>query len=437
VRLWIHIADVAAHVAPGDELEREAFRRANSTYVPGTVEPMLPKALSADACSLAPGVERLAVTTEVELGPGGEARSARFYRSRILSDARLDYDQLDEVFAGRAKPPSAAAEPLEVARAAAAELAARPRAGALEVNTAEPEFEFDGEGNVVAAHSVEGTEAHRLIEQLMILCNERVATLLESRRVPTVYRVHEQPDPERVAFMVEQLSSLDLPTPPLPERMSSSEAAVIAGEASRLVTAEAARRGHGREAYTSLVLRSLQQARYSARNLGHAGLASPAYCHFTSPIRRYPDLLAHRGLLSAIGEDETPPTADLAGDAAAHCSERERESAVAERDADDVCAAFLLERELAEAGWDAEFEAEVSGLISAGAFVRFGGDLGDVYEGFVPARRLRGERFELNEAQTALVGSKTGRKLRFGDPISVRVERIEAPRGRVDLEPEG
>jgi ribonuclease R len=183
------------------------------------------------------------------------------------------------------------------------------------------------------------------------------------------------------------------------------------------------------------VLRSLKQAQYSARNVGHAGLASPAYCHFTSPIRRYPDLLVHRALLATIGEHEQPPALELAREAAVHCSEREREAAVIERDADDVCAAFLLQRELFESGWETEFEGEVRGVIGAGAFVHFGGTLGNVYEGFVPARRLRGERFELNEVQTALVGTKTGRAVRLGDPISVRVEKVEAPRGRVDLEP--
>jgi ribonuclease R len=437
VRLWIHIADVAAHVAPGSELEREAYDRANSTYIPGAVEPMLPAVLSSGACSLAPEQERLAVTTEIELGPNGEVRSSGFYRSRMCSDARLDYDQLDQIFAGRQRPPQQVAEPLGIAREAAAALFARPRSGALEVESAEPEFEFDGEGNVTAARDVSQTEAHRLIEQLMILCNEQVAALLERRRVTTLYRVHEQPDPERVAFLVEQLASLDIPTPPLPEQLAPRQAAELAAEASRLVAAEAARRGHGRGAYTSLVLRSLRPAHYSERNLGHAGLGSPAYCHFTSPIRRYPDLLVHRGLLSAIGEPERPPGGREASEAAIHCSEREREAAVAERDADDVCAAFLLERELFDSGWDSEFEGEVSGVIGAGAFIRFGGRLGDGYEGFVPARRLRGERFELNDAQTALVGTRTGRAVRLGDPIDVRVAKVEAPRGRVDLEPEG
>ncbi len=435
VRLWIHIADVAAHVKPDSELDREANARANSTYVPGSVEPMLPLPLSSDACSLGPGVERLAVTTEIELGGAGQVRSARFYRSRMRSDARLDYGQLDEVFAARSRPPEEVAEPLQIARQVAAGLADRDRPGALEVTTPEPEFRFDSDGNVSGADSVEGTEAHRLIEQLMILCNEQVASLLERKRAPTLYRVHEQPDPERVKLMIEQLASLDIPTPPLPEQLAPSEAARLAGEASRLVAAEAKRRGHGREAYTSLVLRSLSQARYDDRNLGHAGLSSPAYCHFTSPIRRYPDLIAHRGLLAALGEGETAPERRQVREVGVHCSEREREAAALERDADDVCAAFLLRRELHESGWETEFEAEVSGVISAGAFVRFGGALGDVYEGFVPARKLPGERFELNDLQTALVGAKSGRSVRFGDPISVRVERIETARGRVDLEP--
>jgi ribonuclease R len=435
VRLWIHIADVAAHVRPGSGLEREARSRANSTYVPGVVAPMLPHALSSDACSLAPEVERLAVTTEIELTEDGQPRSASFYRSRIRSDARLNYDQLDQIFSGRVKPPGSIAEPLALARAAAAALAGRRPRASLEVESFEPEFRFE-ERQVVGAHSVPQTEAHRLIEHLMILTNERVAELLERRRIPVLYRVHEQPDPERIKRMVEQLAALDVPTPPLPESISPQQAGDLAGEASRLVAREAERRGHGREAYTSLVLRSLKPAQYADRNLGHAGLGSPAYAHFTSPIRRYPDLVAHRALLSAIGAGEDAPRAEGMAEAGAYCSERERDATRLERDADSVCASFLLERELFERGPGTRFEGEISGVVGAGAFVRFGGALADVYEGFLPARRIGGrERYELDSTETMLRGLRGGDAVRLGDPVTVTVDRVEAPRGRVDLLP--
>ncbi|HET9163939.1 MAG TPA: RNB domain-containing ribonuclease [Solirubrobacterales bacterium] len=436
VRLWIHIADVAAHVPPGSPLDREALRRGNSTYAPGTVEPMLPHALSEEACSLAPGVERLAVTAEVELDAGGKPGRAAFYRSRIRSDARLDYDQLDVIFSGGAEAPQAVAESLAVAREAAAALGERRGATSLDVESFEPEFRFDSKGAVLGARGVAQTEAHRLIERLMILANEQVAQLLERKRVPAVYRVHPRPDPPRIERLIEQLHALGVPTPPLRGTPAPSEAAELAAEASRLVAREASRRGHGRNAYTTLVLRSLKQAQYSERNSGHAGLGSAAYCHFTSPIRRYPDLLVHRALLATLGEGESAPSAAEAREAAWRCSERERESMRIERRADDICAAFLLERELRERGREVEFEGEVSGLIRAGAFVGFGGELGDVYEGFLPARRLGGaERFELNESETALVGQDSKRELRLGDPISVQVSGVEAPRGRADLEP--
>ena len=255
--------------------------------------------------------------------------------------------------------------------------------------------------------------------------------------MPAIYRVHAQPDPPRVERLVAQLDDLGIPTPALRPGISAQEAGEVAAEASRLVGREARRRGHGRAAYTSLVLRSLKPAQYSERNNGHAGLGSPAYCHFTSPIRRYPDLVVHRALLAALGEGEEAPRAGEVREVAAHCSERERESMKIERNADDVCAAYLLERELSRSGnREKSFEGEVSGVIRSGAFVAFGGELGDVYEGFLPARRLRGEDFlELNETETALVGKASGRKVGMGDPVSVRTTGVEAARGRVDLEP--
>ncbi|MFN8162919.1 MAG: RNB domain-containing ribonuclease [Solirubrobacterales bacterium] len=434
-RVWIHIADVAAHVRPGSPLDLEARRRANSTYVPGAVEPMLPHALSSEACSLTPGAERLAVTAEIELGPGAEPRSTRFYRSRIRSDARLDYDQLDAIFAGRVRAPEPVAEPLHAARDVAAELGEHRGVSSLDVESFEPEFRFDAAGNVTGARAVEQTESHRLIERLMILTNEQVAQLLQRRGVPAIYRVHAQPDPSRIERLIEQLATLGVPTPPLGQGLSPRQAAEVAAEASRLAQREASRRGHGREAYISLVLRSLKQAKYSERNSGHAGLGSAAYTHFTSPIRRYPDLVVHRALLALLGEGEKAPRLAEARDVAADCSARERESAKIEREADDVCAAFLLERELRERGPETRFEGEVSGVIRAGAFVSFGGELGDVYEGMLPARRLPGGRYELDQAEVALVSRASKASLRLGDPVAVRVAGVDAPRGRAELEP--
>jgi ribonuclease R len=179
------------------------------------------------------------------------------------------------------------------------------------------------------------------------------------------------------------------------------------------------------------VLRSLRQAYYSPRNLGHAGLASPRYCHFTSPIRRYPDLVAHRALLGSLGLDDAAPRADGLLDAAEHSSTAEREAMKIERDADDVCLCFLLERRLHEDGFETVFDGEVVGLISKGAFVRFGGE---GFEGFLPVRRMRGDWYELNEEETALIGQQSGRAFRFGDPIQVRVGGVEPVRGRADLQ---
>jgi ribonuclease R len=432
VRVWVHIADVAAHVRPGSHVEREAFKRATSVYVPGLVEPMLPEALSNQACSLVPQQDRLAVTVEIDL-EGAKPRRTAFHRSIIRSDKRLSYPDVDAIFAGETSADEPWATPLAAARQAAAALQeAREAKGALEVDTEEPEFSFSREGHVTALLPSEQTESHRLIEHLMIAANEAVATLLETRKLPALYRVHERPEPARVEMLAEQLASLDIPTPPLPHAMTPQQAADAVAEMARLVAEEVRRRGgHGRTAFISLVLRALKQARYDPKNLGHAGLRSPRYCHFTSPIRRYPDLVCHRSLLHAIGAGEDQPPASRLGDAAEWCSQRERDAMKIERDADSVARCFLLEAELFEAGWDTVFEGEVTGVIGAGAFVAFG----DGHEGMLPVRKLVGDWWELNELETMLIGAGTGERIRLGDPVSVRVEKVDAPRGRVDLVP--
>jgi ribonuclease R len=430
-RVWVHIADVSAYVRPGGAVDREAYRRSTSVYVPGAVEPMLPEALSNDACSLRPGVDRLAVTAELELR-GAETVKASFYRSLIRSDERLDYDRVDRIFAGEEAAEEPWAQPLASARAAAAALQARRESrGALAVESVEPEFAFDRRGHLVEAVASVQTESHRLIEHLMIAANEAVATVLDERSIPALYRVHERPETQSVLRLVDQLASLDVATPPVPEPLAPSQAAEIVARCAVLVDQHVRRTGHGRQALTTLVLRSLKQARYSPVNLGHAGLQSPRYCHFTSPIRRYPDLVCHRALLSSVGGGEDAPRASALDEAAEWTSARERDAMVIERDADDVARCFLLEREMFEHGWDRTFDGEVIGVIGAGAFVAFG----DGYQGMLPVRKLRGDWWELNEEGTLLRGAESGRAIRLGDSVSVRVDRVDAARGRVDLLP--
>jgi ribonuclease R len=437
-RVWVHIADVSAYVAPGSLVDSEAARRATSVYVPGRVEPMLPEALSNDACSLVPGRERAAVTVELDFD-GPQVTRASFYRSTIRSDARLDYERVDRVFDGVEPAEEPWATPLAAARAVSAALHERRLAqSALELETSEPEFRFDVGGHVAESRPSEQTESHRLIEHLMIAANEQVAKLLSDRGVPTLYRVHEPPDGESALRLVEQLASLDVATPPVREHMTPAEAAEVVAACSRLVSQHVERAGHtpfgargGRDALTFLILRALKQAIYSPKNLGHAGLGLTHYCHFTSPIRRYPDLVAHRALLSAVGGGEQPPRGADMEEVGTWSSAREREAMQIERLADRVARAFVLERELFEHGWDQEFDGEVTGLIGAGAFVRFGTG----HEGMLPLRRLRGDWWELNEEGTILRGEHTGETLRLGDPVRVRVERVETARGRVDLAP--
>ncbi|HET8822987.1 MAG TPA: RNB domain-containing ribonuclease [Thermoleophilaceae bacterium] len=429
VRVWIHIADVTAYMRPGGRLEREAFRRGTSVYVPGAVEPMLPEVLSNEACSLRPGEDKLAVTVELRM-EGADVTNVSFHRSLVRSDTRLTYGEVDELFAGRARAEEPWGEPLAIAREVAGAL--HERRDSLEFGSFEPAFDFDPDGNVTGVRYEDQTESHRLIEMLMILANEQVAGYLADRRLPTLYRVHERPEPRSVTFLAEQLASLDIPTPPLPKQMTPQQAADAVGEISRIVVREA----RGRRAVRVLVLRALKQAYYTPRNLGHAGLASARYCHFTSPIRRYPDVVAHRALLQGLGIDDAAAPAHELEDAGAISSASEREAMKIERDADDVCLAFLLDRVLSESRSGSDdslpsFEGEVVGLIEKGAFVQFGEER---FEGFLPVRRLRGW-WSLNELGTALEAEGSGRRLRLGDSLRVQVDRIDPPRGRVDLAP--
>jgi ribonuclease R len=376
---------------------------------------------------------------------------------------RLDYEQVDRIFAGASPAPEPWGGPLAAARAAATALqAARESGGALVIDSEEPEFSFDERGNVDEIRPRAQTESHRLIEHLMIAANEAVARQLTQASVPCLYRVHERPDPDRIRTLVEQLASLGAPTPPLPDPLLPGRAAELVGEISRRVDTHVRRTRQGRIALSQLVLRSLKQACYSPKNIGHAGLHSPCYCHFTSPIRRYPDLACHRALLASIGASERTTGRRRLVELGEWTSERERDAARIEHRGDDIAACFLLEQVLLSGGYEQVFQGEVTGLIGAGAFVAFGpgadegmsvgdgegegevssrGEPRPIYEGMLPVRLMRSEEgsdwWELNEQRTVLRGERSGAMLRLGDPIEVRVVRVDATGGRVDLAPAG
>jgi ribonuclease R len=448
-RAHVHIADVSYFVDDDGAIEREARRRTSSLYLPLFAEPMLPGALSSGLCSLVPRQPRKCLTVELAFAADGRRSAVQFYRSLISSDHRLTYGFVDTIIGGEedgaAPPPrdvpgatTAADDELLARLRLAHELAAvlrrrRQARGALTLSSFEPEYAFDRAGALAGAVARPETPSHALVEEFMLAANEAVAEFLLRKKARALYRVHEPPEPASVRELLDALEELGVPTPPFPagEAVPAAQVAEAFGRLSRIVAEASARESRGRQAWGTLLLRSLKQARYSPANLGHFGLASPAYLHFTSPIRRYPDLVTHRSLLYHLGEGGGElGEAELAA-AAEDCSTRERDLARLEQDADAVALCFLLDQRLQDEGWEREFVGEVVGLVGGGLFVRFG----EVFEGFLSSRRLGGERFEVSEHETALIGEATGRRYRLGDAVAVKVERVDRLRGKVDLVP--
>lgn len=439
VTLYVHIADVSYFVEEDSALDREARTKAVSVYLPLGVEPMLPPALSTDICSLRPDVDRKCVTVEMvfplkrymraEKQAALEPSRVRFYRSLIRSRQRLTYNQVDDHVAGIRELDSESASLLERCRELASALRrSRSARGALAIETFEPEFRLSPEGEVQGVSPMPQSESHALIEEFMIAANEAVARFLERKDAPCIYRVHEQPDPASVDALFELMEDLGIATP----SFSLEEASVRrAGEAVRELLESHGSDWSEASFFTETVLRSLKQARYQERNLGHYGLASTAYLHFTSPIRRYPDLMVHRSLLAALGVSGWRGNRLDLEEIAGHSSDNERRAAKVEHTGDDVVLAHLLDRQLFEQGWDRRYDGEVISLIPSGLFLRFE----EVYEGFVPARSLRGDYYILNDKGSALVGRRSGRPYRLGDRMAVRVVRIDKLRGKVELEP--
>jgi ribonuclease R len=444
--LQVHIADVGHYVREGTALDREARLRGTSAYFPDRAVPMLPYELSTGICSLNPGVDRLVLSVLLEIDAHGEVTSADFQEGVIRSAARMTYTDVNLILAGDHGLRRRYA-PLVPRFEQMAELARilnrrRIKRGSIDFDLPEPVLEFDEAGAVVAITRSERNIAHRLIEEFMLAANEAVASFLERSIPASIYRIHEKPDPRRV-LEFEQIAatfghSLGIGRIPVREfsqtvrrrdhtkgrrsiTVPESDVPVTSRHYQRLIARIAGKPEE--RIVTYLMLRSLKQARYSEENLGHFALASPCYTHFTSPIRRYPDLVVHRLLRSVIQGSPARVSKPVLRTVAEECSFTERRAADAERELLDWKKARFMEERLGE-----EFPAIVIGVARSGLFV----ELLDLFvEGLVPIETLTGDRYTYRESMRAIVGEKRKRKFTIGDRLTVRVDRVLATERKV------
>ena len=406
--IWVAIADVAHYVRSGSALDIEARRRGNSTYFPDLVNPMLPEVLSADLCSLKAGVDRPCLAVRIVLNADGEKVSHRFCRGLMNSRGDLHYAQVQAAKDGDTDV--IAADLLEVIQHlyAAYESAkvARSRRNPLDLELPERQIKLDAEGQVASIDFRDRLDAHRLIEEFMILANVCAAETLEQARQPLLYRVHEEPNPEKLEALRETVETMGL---------TLARGQVLqTRHLNRLL--EQVRGQAGADVVSMAVLRAQTQAYYAPQNFGHFGLNLKRYAHFTSPIRRYADLLVHRALISALkaGDDGmTPEDRDRLSQTAEHISATERVSMEAERDTiDRYVAAYLAERT------GAEFKGKISGVSRAGLFVRLH-DTGA--DGLVPISTIGSDYLVHDPDAQTLTGERSGVVYRAGMPVTARL----------------
>ncbi len=419
--LGVHIADVSHYVPWGSAVDNEARARATSVYLVDRVLPMLPEALSNGLCSLRPGEDRLAFSVDLEVDRNGAITSARAYRSVIRSDRRLDYDSVQSWFdAGEGFPDAETRDLLGHLRDVTAKLGERRFArGGLDFETVEPKVLLDGEGRPLEVVLRRRTTATNMIEEAMIAANEAVARMMRDAGAPMVFRIHEDPDAEALSQVGAILREFDYPVRDVLD--------VTPATFQRIV--EHARGRDEELLVNSLLLRALERARYSDQLGSHFGLASEAYTHFTSPIRRYPDLLVHRLLAAMLaGELEREPVTSIAPELewlTDHCSVMEREAEHAEEDSVRVKLCELLADRIGE-----EFPGIVTGVQSFGFFVQ----LESTAEGLVHVSSLADDHYRLEPERHMLVGESTGRKHRLGDRVLVRLVNVSVAGRRIDLE---
>jgi len=415
-RLYVSIADVSHYVKTGSVIDMEAYRRGTSVYFPGLVLPMLPERLSNDLCSLVPDQDRPAFTAILDFNAKGKRTSQRFCKSMIKSKKRFTYNIVRQILYDNDPAAKKTYKTLLPMLEAARELADilnlhRSERGSIGFNLPEAEIKLDGE-KITDIARAERNKAHQLIEEFMLAANEAVAETMDSEKQKVLYRVHERPDPEKVKKFIEATSSMGLQLPPGDQ--SPAWFAMVVKEAE-----------HSPAEYVinNLMLRTMQQARYAPENIGHFGLAAEYYLHFTSPIRRYPDLVAHRVLQNFLlaGEksqqklqilpSKTPPA-----DAGVHLSRRERVSVEVERNTQTRLSALFLHDHIGE-----DFDAIISGVSAFGLFVEL---LDTFISGAIPVGEMKGDYYILDTRAHKYVGELSAKTYQMGDLIRVRLEQV-------------
>ena len=419
--LGVHIADVGEYVPQGCVIDEEAYRRATSTYFPTSVLPMLPVALSNGICSLNEGVERLTLSCIMEVDFNGEVKSHRIVEGVIKSNARLTYSEVYACMEGQ--PTTEKAKRFEDKFNLMRELTEtlienRKRRGAVDLEVPEPKFIFDEEGYVVGVEKRERNIAHMMIEEFMILANRVVAKEFSDKAFPFVYRVHQAPLKEKVENVRAFMKGLGIETPSVPSKVTSDYYQHLA------------KKVEGKDVYetvSKVLLRSMQKARYAGENLGHFGLALENYCHFTSPIRRYPDLTIHRfikaQLHSELDESEKEDLLDFAEESSLQSSEMERQAEKAERDVDDLWRAYLMKDHVGE-----EFDGIITSVLSFGFFV----ELDNSVEGLVRVESLPADNYLYMEKSLQLKGGVHSYKI--GDKVRVKLVSSNIWTRKIDFE---
>lgn len=416
--LGVHIADVSAFVRPGTAVDEEAYLRGTSVYFPDRVLPMLPKALSNGVCSLNQDCDRLTLSVLMHIDESGRVTDREIFPSVIRSVRRCTYEQVNELFSGKSVPFLAPiAHQLFQGRELSLVLESMRRGrGAVDFELPEPEFTLDEQGRAVGLRARERGEANRMIEQFMLQANECVADFMLQKGIPSMYRVHEKPDPQRLEDFNTLIAPFGLS---LPEDASAKDCcALLAGV-----------QGTQEEKLVSrMLLRSMKKARYDGENMGHFGLAAAEYLHFTSPIRRYPDLTVHRMLHFFFeGNDAAlkkykKRMQEMAG----HCSQCELAAAEAERAADDIKKAEYAQSLVGQC---------VEGVISGVSASAFWVEMPDTLECIVPLAYLRDDFYNYDAQNCCLTGERSGKRLRMGDAVRVRLLSADPSQGRVEAEP--